>query len=511
MRPQGIFLFTFLAALPLSGQGDPLRVVAMPKDEGDVFDRSRSVVRALDESFLREWRVQRDRALAEGVKTLVLDLTAASGDWATTRQLLDDVADLRANGVRVAAFVPEFAEGPAALVALEADRIILGAGARVGPADPAAISGALEGGRSIETARKESLARAATSARRNGYPELVVEAMIDPEIEILAVRRRGAPIAYVRGDRLTELPADTERDVVERKGELLRLDRMTAERLGFPVGGAESHDDLRRALGLSDRPLDDMELLTIAARDLGPTEWQGFDWSLILLAAGMLFLVLELKTPGLGIMGVLGIVSLSAYFLVNAGGGPGSLFSIGFLLVGFLLLLVEILVLPGFGVAGILGIVLIVFSVYSATIGLGGDTLREQLIPDSPADYQRVKMWLVRFLATLIAGAGGALALAPRLHHFPFMNRVYLKPPTLEAPEGHRQSGEVPTTEGAFRIDVGARGVAETDLRPSGTARIRERRVDVVADGEFVSRGSRVIVVAVEGARVVVRREDDAS
>lgn len=511
MRPQGIFLYAFMAALPLLGQGDPLRVIAMPKDEGDVFDRSRSVVRALDEVFLREWRVQRDRALSEGVKTLVVELTAASGDWATARQLLDDVADLRANGVRVLAYVPEFAEGPAALLALETDRIILGADAKLGPADPAAISGALEGGRSIETARKESLARARTSARRNGYPELVVEALIDPEVEILAVRRRGAPIAYIRGDRATELPADAERDVVNRKDELLRLDRMTAERLGFPVGGAESHDELRRAAGLSDRPLDDMELLTIARRDLGPTEWQGFDWSLLLLAAGMLFLILELKTPGLGIMGVLGIVFLSAYFLVNAGGGPGSLFSIGFLLVGFLLLLVEILVLPGFGVAGVLGIMLIVFSVYSATIGLGGTTLREQLVPDSPADYLHVKWWLVRFLSTLIAGAGGAIVLTSRMQHIPFLNRVYLKPPTLVAPAAHRQSGEVPTAEGAVRIDVGSRGVAETDLRPSGVARIRERRVDVVTDGEYISRGSRVIVVAVEGTRVVVRREDDAS
>ena len=178
MRPQGILLLAFVAALPVFGQGDPLRVISMPKDEGDVFDRSRSVVRALDEVFLREWRVQRDRALGEGVKTLVIELTAASGDWATARQLLDDVADLRANGVRVLAYVSEFAEGPAALVALETDRIILGADAKLGPADPAAISGALEGGRSIETARKESLARARTSARRNGYPELVVESLV---------------------------------------------------------------------------------------------------------------------------------------------------------------------------------------------------------------------------------------------------------------------------------------------------------------------------------------------
>jgi len=48
-------------------------------------------------------------------------------------------------------------------------------------------------------------------------------------------------------------------------------------------------------------------------------------------------------------------------------------------------------------------------------------------------------------------------------------------------------------------------GVAHTPLRPSGTAVINGRRVDVVTEGPFIERGARVKVVAVEGVRVVVR------
>ena len=48
-------------------------------------------------------------------------------------------------------------------------------------------------------------------------------------------------------------------------------------------------------------------------------------------------------------------------------------------------------------------------------------------------------------------------------------------------------------------------GVANTNLRPSGTALINGRRVDVVTEGNMIERGTTVRVVAVEGLRVVVR------
>lgn len=52
---------------------------------------------------------------------------------------------------------------------------------------------------------------------------------------------------------------------------------------------------------------------------------------------------------------------------------------------------------------------------------------------------------------------------------------------------------------------VGQTGVAQTNLRPSGTALINGQRVDVVTEGPMVERGTPVRVVAVEGLRVVVR------
>ena len=57
---------------------------------------------------------------------------------------------------------------------------------------------------------------------------------------------------------------------------------------------------------------------------------------------------------------------------------------------------------------------------------------------------------------------------------------------------------------------VGLEGEALTFLRPAGTAFIAEQRIDVVSEGDFIEKGSKIKVVAVQGSRVVVRKIDHA-
>jgi len=53
---------------------------------------------------------------------------------------------------------------------------------------------------------------------------------------------------------------------------------------------------------------------------------------------------------------------------------------------------------------------------------------------------------------------------------------------------------------------VGAEGVAQTTLRPSGMAEIDGKRLDVVAESDMIERGSAIQVIAVEGSRIIVRK-----
>jgi membrane-bound ClpP family serine protease len=51
---------------------------------------------------------------------------------------------------------------------------------------------------------------------------------------------------------------------------------------------------------------------------------------------------------------------------------------------------------------------------------------------------------------------------------------------------------------------INQKGEALADLRPSGLALIDNQRVDVVSRGEYIEKGSEVIVVKVTGNQVVV-------
>lgn len=54
----------------------------------------------------------------------------------------------------------------------------------------------------------------------------------------------------------------------------------------------------------------------------------------------------------------------------------------------------------------------------------------------------------------------------------------------------------------------GMRGVAVTDLRPAGIAVIDQKRVDVVTRGEYIEKDSPIVVSAVTGNQLIVRKTD---
>ena len=66
------------------------------------------------------------------------------------------------------------------------------------------------------------------------------------------------------------------------------------------------------------------------------------------------------------------------------------------------------------------------------------------------------------------------------------------------------EKGYVPSPEKHELL--GKRGVALTDLRPTGLARIGDQRLDVVSEGDYIEKGSCLEVIFVESMRIVVRK-----
>jgi len=56
---------------------------------------------------------------------------------------------------------------------------------------------------------------------------------------------------------------------------------------------------------------------------------------------------------------------------------------------------------------------------------------------------------------------------------------------------------------------VGRQGNAVTDLRPAGIGVINGKRVDVVTRGEYLEKDSAIIVTAVTGNQIIVRKKDE--
>ncbi len=52
---------------------------------------------------------------------------------------------------------------------------------------------------------------------------------------------------------------------------------------------------------------------------------------------------------------------------------------------------------------------------------------------------------------------------------------------------------------------LSAEGIALSTLRPSGMANIKGDKIDVVSEGEMISKNTRIIVIDVKGNRIIVK------
>jgi NfeD-like. len=146
---------------------------------------------------------------------------------------------------------------------------------------------------------------------------------------------------------------------------------------------------------------------------------------------------------------------------------------------GLLLLLVEAFI-PGFGVAGAGGIILILLSV----------------IISAENFTQAITAIVVAFVVSIIALAL-IIKYAPKSK---FYDRIILKTSLS------KEAGFAATED--YSEYIGKEGVAITPLRPAGIVEVNGKRLDVVAEGTFVKSGSKVVIIGVEGRRIIIKEKE---
>lgn len=71
--------------------------------------------------------------------------------------------------------------------------------------------------------------------------------------------------------------------------------------------------------------------------------------------------------------------------------------------------------------------------------------------------------------------------------------------------EQKKESGYIGTED--LDYFLGKKGIAITTLRPSGTADFDGVKIDVVTQGEYIEKGAAIIILKVQGRRIVVKEK----
>jgi membrane-bound serine protease (ClpP class) len=393
-------------------------------------------------------------ATAARAEAVVLEINTHGGRVDGAVHIRD--ALLRAQ-VPTVAFVNKRAISAGALISLAAEKIVMAEGGTIGAATPVQMGAPGEGARPVDEKtvsymRKEF--RATAEARRR--PPLVAEAMVDPDVVIPGVIDKGKLLTLTTTEALKLRVADARADALDG----------VLEHLGLP--GAEVR---RPALNWAE------QLVRFFTHPI---------LSSVLMTVGILGILVELRTPGFGVPGAIGLVSLALFFwghwLVRLAGWEEILL----VTVGVLLLALEIFVIPGFGLAGIVGIVALLAGLALSLVGAGATTAHV---------LQAVGQVAISLLVA-IAVSLAVLRLLPRLPY----GRSLVLHSDLDARAGYASAPE------ADRQWVGKHGRTATPLRPAGIALLEGERVDVVSQGEYIEADAPIVVVRVDGNRIVVRR-----
>jgi membrane-bound serine protease (ClpP class) len=329
-------------------------------------------------------------------------------------------------------------------------------GATIGAATPV-MAGQPGGGTQAASEKTVSYVRtefrATAEARKR--PALVAEAMVDADVAIRGVIEKGKLLTLTTDEAL-------KHKVAEQRAETLEV---ALERLGIR--------DAKLVRAAPNWAENVVRFLTHPVL------------SSLLVTIGMLGILIELRTPGFGVAGAIGIGSLGAFFwghwLVQLAGWGELLLALG----GVALLVLELVVIPGFGFAGILGILALLAALVMSVVGSGATPEFLML-----AAGRIVLALLVALLASFLL-----LRFMPRT---PFGRRLILQ---SDLGAGH-EFGSAPEADLRW---LGKRGRTTSPLRPAGFADIEGARVDVVSEGELIEPGTPVQVIRVDGNRIVVR------
>jgi membrane-bound serine protease (ClpP class) len=298
-------------------------------------------------------------------------------------------------------------------------------------------------------------------AEKNNRPVRVIRAMADPF------------------QKLT-----MEKDGFEHSKESpLTLSAQEAKKLNVVDYLCTDKEDLIKQLGLSDCKLEIIKK--------SPTE-QLISFlaypaiTAILLIIGLIGIYVEVRSPGFGVPGILGVTALTLFFLGHVSSGASDWGPMVIFFVGVMLMALEIFVIPGFGVVGILGIICVMISLFGAF------------------GFENIET------AVNVVGISilSAIAISILLSIYILPKSTLFKRITLSTSQESDAGYSAPHQEDQSLL--GKIGIVHSKLRPSGSIIIDEKHYDATATEEFIEPGTKVKVVSLTGFQLTVKECKDS-
>ncbi|MFH1717787.1 MAG: NfeD family protein [Planctomycetota bacterium] len=512
-RPLRIVAVGILCLMLLAG----LTVTAEISEPDASPDRVKAAVIVckgmIDDGLYKSIRRRTQFALDNDVEYLIYEI----GTYGGLLQSADDISkyfilDIGKKAHTVA-YVTTEAISAGAMISVSCQDIVMLENTTIGDCAPIVIGGKLEG---VEREKAESFTRAAfmRAAEANGYPAALLKAMVTMQTKVYRVKNlRTGVYGFFEHD---QLPKDANEFDLENKelavddDELLTLTASKAFEYGIARAEVKSQEGALAFLGGRDGVIFAGEPLVLE------TNWseEMVRWlnspavMAVLVMLAILGVYIEFNAPGVGLPGLAAVICfviiIGSKYLV----GLANWVEVVLFVAGVGLLLVEIFVLPGFGVAGFLGIVLIMAGLFGMLVKNPPDRMPwpQDAIAWSDFTWGVVGLSL-GFMGFIVL----AWVLSRYLPRIGFLSGLVLVPAAAGQAGGMRVSASAPPESQSSGVKVGDLGEVVLTLRPTGKAKFGESIVDVVAEAEFLGKGTKVSIIEIHGNRVVVKAVEGQS
>ncbi len=499
-RQFSAFLF-FLAMAACQGHDCHGRAQPSANDsfQHGVLIELRGIVSPRMEMYLQR-KLEQARTVQEDL--LILEIDSPGGYLESSLNMAARMRDLE--WARTICYVPRQALSGAAIIALGCDEIVMADHARLGDAGPIFQGEDALFRYAPEKIRSDLARQVRDLAAAKGRPPALAEAMVDKDLAVYRVtERKTGKVTYMTEHEIQDL----EDPQTWIQGKLVMESRQDKF---LEVNGKRAV-----ALQLATAILPDRQALSAhyrLARPLVVLQPSGVDAAVyylslpvitgLLFVVGLIALFVEVSAPGIGLGGLVSGLCFTLFFWSRFLGGTAGWLEVVLFLAGLVFLAIELFVLPGFGVFGVASLLLLLASIVMAG--------QNHFLPES----QRALDELTNTMKIVVlAGFCVMLGVGVITRYYgsiPIFRRLALQPPVETHEVLQDEQGNPLATAGDTFLQIGARGVAQSPLRPAGKGKFASHLVDVVTEGQFVERGQPVQIVQIEGNRIVVREIDQA-